>query len=235
MNKKLNTILFAYNFPHRKTNDFINILYRNGHKISLIIASNRIKINSPKSRFDFKKYENKETLQQLVNKYNIPLYIAKHNSVKAQMLIKKYKVNFGIIAGARIIKRNIINSIKYGILNFHPGLLPSIRGLDSILWSIYFNQSIGVTVHLISEKIDSGHLVHQEKIKISSDDDIYSLYEKNYQLQLKLVPISLNLILKKQNFNPFRQDGRYNKKMLYSKQLKIIEIIDEYVKRQSFI
>ena len=100
---------------------------------------------------------------------------------------------------------------------------------------IYFNQSIGVTVHLISEKIDSGLLVHQEKIKISSDDDIYSLYEKNYQLQLKLVPISLNLILKKQNFNPFKQDGRYNKKMLYSKQLKIIEIIDEYVKRQSFI
>ena len=54
--------------------------------------------------------------------------------------------------------------IKYGILNFHPGLLPDIRGLDSVLWSIEKNYPIGVTAHLINNKIDAGKLVCQKKL-----------------------------------------------------------------------
>ena len=135
----------------------------------------------------------------------------------------------------RILKKPLIQSPKLGILNFHPGLLPIIRGLDSILWSIYYDQNIGVTAHLISEKIDSGFLVYQEKVKVCIDDDIYSLYEKNYQLQLKLIPISLNLIKEKKDFKLLEHNGPYNTKMSYLKQLDVVEIIDQYINRYSKI
>ena len=235
MNRVFNIVLFAYNFSHRKTIDFIKTLYKNQYKVSLIIAANHIYIKSPRSRFKFKSYQPQETISELVKMYGIPFHVSKHNSEKTKLLIQKYKINFGIISGARIINCDIINCIKYGILNFHPGLLPIIRGLDSILWSIYYDQNIGVTAHLISKKIDSGFLVYQEKIKVCIDDDIYSLYEKNYQLQLKLIPISLNLITEKQDFKLLEHNGPYNTKMSYLKQLDVVEIIDQYINRYSKI
>ena len=89
-----------------------------------------------------------------------------------------------------------------------------------------------MTAHLINQKIDAGFLVYQEKIIISSQDDIYSLYKKNYDLQLNLIPISLNLILKKNNF-PLLTMGDYNKKMSYAQQLEVKNKVKKYINKHS--
>ena len=232
MKKELNTVLFAYNFAHHKTIDVIHSVYNAGFTISLILAADYVAIKSPKSIFRFHKLELASNPVQIAKQYNIPFYVVKHNSEESISLLKRYHINFGIIGGARILKDNIIQCIKYGILNFHPGILPYIRGLDSILWSIIKDYSIGVTAHLINQKIDAGFLVCQEKIIISSQDDIYSLYKKNYDLQLNLIPISLNLILKKNNF-PLLTMGDYNQKMSYAQQLEVKNKLKKYINKHS--
>tara|TARA_B100001250_G_scaffold285390_1_gene247483 strand:+ start:1529 stop:2230 length:702 start_codon:yes stop_codon:yes gene_type:complete len=230
LEKKINTVLFTYSFHHRKTLDFIQRLYEEGFSVSLILAADYELIKSPKSAFKFKPKKLTTSLEILVKKYSIPFHIVKHNSEESEVLLKKYKINFGIISGARILKNNIIQAIKYGVLNFHPGLLPYVRGLDSILWSIDKDYPIGVTAHLINEKIDAGCLVYQKKTSISKEDDIYSLYEKNYQLQLDLIPISLNLIFKKNTF-PSLKMGEYNHKMSYAKQLDLQKKVKQYINK----
>jgi len=232
LKKKINTVLFAYSFPHRKTLDFIRRLYEEGFLISLILAANYELIKSPKSAFEFKQKKLTTSIEKLVTKYSIPLHVVKHNSEESILLLKKYKINFGIISGARILKQNIIQSIKYGVLNFHPALLPYVRGLDSILWSIEKDYPIGVTAHLINEQIDAGFLVCQKNTPISKEDDIYTIYEKNYQLQLDLIPISLNLIFKR-NLFPILKMGEYNHKMSYTKQLALHNKVEEYIKKHS--
>ena len=229
----LNIVLFSYNFPHRKTVDFIEILNKNQQKISLILAANFIKIESPKSILENNSHIEYTHPVKLAEKYKVPYYVVKHNSNLTKKLLKKYKINFGIIAGARILDKEIIYSVKYGVLNFHPGLLPYIRGLDSILWSIYRNYPIGVTAHLIDEKIDSGQLVMKKKININCDDNLESLYEKNYQLQLYLLPLTLNLIAKKNNFSILLNHGEYNSKMSYETQLEIQKKINYYIQKNS--
>ena len=229
MNKKLNIVLFCYNFPHRKTIDFFYKLYENKFNISLILAANHVNIARPRSAMSLPKQQITDSINQLAKKYNIPFFVVKHNSQETISLMKNYKINFGVISGARILNNEVINAVKYGILNFHPGLLPSIRGLDSVLWAIHKNQPIGVTAHLINEKIDSGLLVCQKKIDISVNDNIESLCEKNYQLQLYLLPISLNLILKDQNFKDLTL-GEYNHKMSYKMQLMVIKKFNQYIK-----
>ena len=225
--------LFAYNFPHRKTLDFISILSNSNFKISLILAANFVPIDSPKSHFNLFKKEIDVLPKDLAKKYKIPYYVVPHNSEQTKKLLKEYNIDFGIIGGARILKKSIIDIFKFGILNFHPGLLPMIRGLDSILWSIYKDFSIGVTAHLITDKIDSGELVVQKKINISYDDDIAKLYEKNYQLQLDLIPISLNLISENKSFKTLKNDGNYNSKMSYETQLELNTMIGNYINRHS--
>ncbi|MBF25215.1 MAG: hypothetical protein CMP49_01675 [Flavobacteriales bacterium] len=229
MNKKLNIVLFCYNFPHRKTIDFFNKLYQNQFNISLILAANYIQIESPKSAISLPKKHIQSSIDELAKKHSIPFFVVKHNSQDTIQLVKEYKINFGVISGARILNKKVINLIRYGVINFHPGILPYIRGLDSILWAIYKKYPIGVTAHLINDKIDSGLLVCQQKINISFDDNIESLYEKNYQLQLDLLPISLNLVLQNKIFKDLEL-GEYNSKMTYEMQLMVKKSINQYIK-----
>ena len=133
-----------------------------------------------------------------------------------------------------MLNLEIIKCLKYGVLNFHPGLLPKIRGLDSIFWSIYKDYPLGVTAHLINEKIDSGIMIKQQKIKISINDNLDSLYEKIYQLQLYLLPRILNLLINnKCKYVVIEDDGEYNHKMSYDKQLELKLKIDNYIQKYS--
>jgi len=228
LKKKINIVLFAYNFPHRKTSDFITTLCDNEFNLSLILAANYVKIKKPKSAVGFTKKEITSTTKELASKYKIPCHVVSHNSLDVLLLLKKHKINFGIISGARILNPDIIESIKYGVLNLHPALLPFTRGLDSILWSIYKNYPLGVTAHLIDEKIDAGYLVCEDKVSISRNDSLESLYEKNYQLQLSLLKISLDLIIEKNSFRPLAT-GQYNQMMPYKQQLLVISRVNEYI------
>ncbi|MAQ47329.1 MAG: hypothetical protein CMD27_00425 [Flavobacteriales bacterium] len=236
MDNKFKIVLFAYNFPHRKTVDFINKIYAVGFSISLILAANFVKINKPKSAFNYKAFKSISP-EELAETHKIPYYVVKHNSLKAQNLLKQYEINFGIISGSRILSKEIISLVRCGILNFHPGILPMIRGLDSILWSIYKEQAIGVTVHLINEYIDSGLLVQKKTIIIDKNDNLQSLFEKNYQLQLDLIPISLNLIFNDINcynqFDKLEKKFNYNSYMPYGLQLGLKPKIISYIKKFS--
>ncbi len=232
MKKKLRIALFAYNFPHRKTIDFVDKIYDCGFEINLILAANFIPIKSPKSAFVIHNPMPSISIQDKAAQKSIPLYEVVHNSLESQDLLIKYNVNFGIIAGARVLIHTVINILRYGVLNFHPALLPEIRGLDSMLWSIYKDVPLGVTAHLINEKIDAGSLVIKQTINILSSDNFQSLYEKNYQLQLELIPISLNLILENQPFTALKIN-EYNNRMSYAKQLEVKEKLLNYVRQYS--
>ena len=230
----LKIVLFAYGFPHRKTIDFIETICQHNFEISLILAADRVKIKSPKSFFNIPQKDYNVSAYELAEKYNIPIHRVAHNSVEAQSLLKEYNINFGIIAGARILTHNVLKLVPKGILNLHPGLLPDIRGLDSILWSIEKDYPLGVTAHLINEQIDSGVILNKEKININIDDNLVSLYEKVYQLQLYLLPRILNLFFTS-NYSMLevKKNGEYNHKMSYDKQIEMSCKIDGYIKKYS--
>ena len=227
-------VLFAYGFPHRKTIDFIKTIYQHNFEISLILAADLIKIKSPKSFFNISQKDYNISAYELAEEYNIPIHRVSHNSVESQSLLKEYNINFGIISGARILNHNVLKLVPKGILNLHPGLLPDIRGLDSILWSIEKDYPLGVTAHLINEQIDSGVILNREKININIDDNLVSLYEKIYQLQLYLLPRILNLLFtSKYSMLEVKKNGEYNHKMSYDKQIEVSCKIDDYIKKHS--
>tara|TARA_B110000444_G_scaffold114897_1_gene108275 strand:+ start:503 stop:1180 length:678 start_codon:yes stop_codon:yes gene_type:complete len=219
-------VLFSYNFPHKKTCDFIENIIKAKYNISLIIAAEFIHIDSSKREIEnLSRYHPVD----LATKYNIPFKVAAHNSRECIELLKSNNINLGVITGSRILNSNIINNIKYGILNFHPAILPLIRGLDSIFWSISKNVPIGVTAHLINHKIDLGDLVCQDVINIEYSDTIELIIEKNYQLQLKLVPIALNLLSSLDTFQEI-EGGVYNTKMSKQEKLNTIRGVCKYIK-----
>ncbi len=93
---------------------------------------------------------------------------------------KKDNYFLGISARfSKIIPKSVINSFKYGIINFHGGLLPEFAGLNSTCHIILENVKYGGgTIHYIDEGIDTGDIIIRCEVEISNNETSVSLFKK---------------------------------------------------------
>ncbi len=219
--------IFGYNFPHPKCETFIHILKKHNIKVSAYIAANKIKVDLPKKVYN-KKISHKPIFHpaQLCKFYDIPYYVSVHNSDNTIKILKEKKANIGIVAGARILKSNIIDSFKFGIVNFHPGKIPEASGLDGLMWSIYKNIKPLVTTHFIDNKIDAGERIFERSVKLALHDRIEDIkhkmtlieYEELQKLCISYLSNNINI--------PSKKIIKYktnNKPMLKEQQIKTIK------------
>jgi len=188
--------VFAYDFPHRKTNEFLKQLKFMGLNDVLVLAAPKIKLNVSKTDelyegFDSKAYS--ENTKEICTRLNYKYVSIPHDSaVEIQELTNQHKTNFAIIAGARILKKEIIQLFPEGVLNFHPGKIPQTSGLDSLYYTFMKGAEAGVTVHLIDEKVDAGRQWCFEPIELQAFDNLSTITEKIFQLQIGLLGKFLN-------------------------------------------
>ena len=174
--KNVKVAVFCYNFPHKKTQDILLRLFLEKVKVNCIFAAEPMKLNISPSTIHTKiKHIAIVHPKKIANRLGIKYYVLSHNSLEVEKLIKINNIDLGIIAGARILKPRIISKFSKGIINFHPGLIPESRGLDAMLWSIYKKIPLGVTAHLIDERIDAGKILIKEKIPIYKNDMLLDL------------------------------------------------------------
>lgn len=73
-----------------------------------------------------------------------------------------------LLAGCGIVGRTLLGIPSLGVLNGHPAMLPGIRGVDVIEWSILHDKQTGVTAHFASPNVDAGDIVTQRRIEPES-------------------------------------------------------------------
>jgi len=112
----------------------------------------------------------------------------KNTEKKILSLLKKEKINFICLAGfMRILSKNFIKRYNGKIINIHPSLLPKYKGLNTHYRAIENKDKFaGCTVHYVTEKLDSGKIIMQKKIKISANDSPTSLAKKVLKQEHKL-------------------------------------------------
>ena len=112
----------------------------------------------------------------------------KNTEKKILSLLKKEKINFICVAGfMRILSKNFIKRYNGKIINIHPSLLPKYKGLNTHYRAIENKDKFaGCTVHYVTEKLDSGKIIMQKKIKISANDSPTSLAKKVLKQEHKL-------------------------------------------------
>ena len=110
-------LVFAYDFPHIKTNRGLDNLISNGIKPVAVIAQPYKNLNLPKNRIKFDiNYKNPEDTKIICNKNNLTYFKSDHNSNESIEFINKIKPDVGIILGARIISDEIIKQFNRGII-----------------------------------------------------------------------------------------------------------------------
>ena len=98
-------------------------------------------------------------------------------------LLDKYKIDYILCFGDKIFKKNIINSYKNKIINFHPSILPAFRGLKSIDQALTSKSCfLGTTAHYIDEGIDTGEIIGQVIMKRKDYKEYNDIYELNFIL-----------------------------------------------------
>lgn len=121
----------------------------------------------------------------------------KAKSVNSKKFIRQVKkLNADIIITASWGEKfsyDTINSPNLACVNVHPALLPKYRGPNPYIQTILHNENIsGVTFHLMSEKYDSGAILHQEGVPIYKDDNGASLKHRCCKLAEKEIQYLLN-------------------------------------------
>jgi len=155
--------------------------------------------------------------------------VAPHNSELTCRLLKNSGARLGIIGGARILTRQVINALELGILNLHPGILPEVRGLDALQWAIYKGLPLGVTAHLINEHIDAGKMVSRELVPEYRDDLLVDLSLRLEEAQIAIVSNAVRGVVRerRQTFPQLRSNGNVNRSMrpdLYGELMARLEV-----------
>lgn len=98
--------------------------------------------------------------------------------------------DFALVLGWRtIINTDTDLNLKYGIIASHFSLLPKYRGFAPVQWAIINGETeSGVTLFRIGDgEIDSGEIISQVKIAISSDDQGFDVDKKMTKAAIELI------------------------------------------------
>jgi phosphoribosylglycinamide formyltransferase 1 len=116
---------------------------------------------------------------------------------KILIFLKKEKINFICLAGfMKILSKYFIKNFNGKIINIHPSLLPKYKGLNTHEKAIKNKDKYaGCSVHYVTEKLDSGKIIMQKKIRITSNDNSYTLSKKVLKKEHELYPASILKIL----------------------------------------
>lgn len=185
----MKTVLFAYNFPHKKTQDFLNRLLLINQLPDLIIAADPVALSFPKQTIRISaRHADLVHPRELAERFDIPYVVAAHNDAGTVDILREHDIERGIISGARILKEHIVDAVPGGIINFHPALLPEARGLDTVKWCIYHGIPLGVTAHFIDPRIDAGQLIQRMPMQVYADDTYIDLSLRITELQTQMIP-----------------------------------------------
>ena len=116
-----------------------------------------------------------------------------------------------VVVAFRMIPKSIWKIPKYGTINLHASLLPNYRGSAPINWAIINNENFtGVTTFFIDDKIDTGDILLQEKIKVDKKINAGELHDKlkvigAITVKKTISEILNNTLIKKKQ----KQDGDY--------------------------
>ena len=135
---------------------------------------------------------------KFADQFNIKKKILNFQNVKITekkllTLLKKNKIKFICLAGfMKILSKNFIKKFNKKIINIHPSLLPKYKGLNTHIKAIKNKDKFaGCTVHYVTEKLDSGKIILQRKIKITKKDTPTTLSKKVLEQEHKLYPAAI--------------------------------------------
>ena len=147
---------------------------------------------------------------QRADRFGIHLEVVDHRSYPNRealdrqlvSLFQSHQVDVVVMAGwMRIVTDVLVKAFPERLVNIHPSLLPSFRGLDAVGQALKAGVSIsGCTVHIVTTELDAGPILAQAAVPVFGTDNNDSLAKRVQQQEHVLLPATLQ-----QNAHRWRQ------------------------------
>ncbi|CEI85227.1 phosphoribosylglycinamide formyltransferase [Ehrlichia minasensis] len=111
-------------------------------------------------------------------------------------ILKEHKVDLVCLAGfMSIVPEKFINKWLHKVINIHPSLLPSFKGLNAQAQALKAGVKIaGCTVHYVYPEVDGGPIIIQAAVPVFSSDTVADLSSRILQMEYICYPKAVKLI-----------------------------------------
>ena len=216
--------LISYNTNHLKSEEVFNNIVSKKYELTVFLLpfkARKIRDVLFKHRPDQSKAQN---LGLIATKNNIKVIYCKND------LDIYTGLDYYLILGAGIISKECIKGKK--IINCHPGIIPSVRGLDSFKFSILNNIRLGITLHYIDENVDEGELISTFQTPVYKNDTLKTLAKRHYENEIRILSnfeefINNNQFLK-ETFEKLPATRRMSKETEEMMLLRVKEYIENF-------
>lgn len=143
--------------------------------------------------------------QQRAQRLGVPCTVLDHRVLKERERLdrtlvdcfRSAAVEVVVMAGwMRIVTPVLINGYSGRLVNIHPSLLPSFKGLDGIGQALAAGVKItGCSVHLVTAELDGGPILAQAAVPVEERDTHTSLAERVHHAEHRLLPEAINAMI----------------------------------------
>jgi phosphoribosylglycinamide formyltransferase 1 len=149
-------------------------------------------------------YNNPEAfVRERADRHHIPHQLLNHRDYSSRdafdaaivAALKAAEVDWVIMAGwMRIVTPVLINAFADRLLNIHPSLLPSFRGIRAVEQALHAGVKItGCTVHLVVPEVDAGTIIMQAAVPVLPDDTPATLQARIHHQEHQIYPLAISL------------------------------------------
>ena len=134
-------------------------------------------------------------------RWGVPAVLLNHRDYKQREdldtaiveTLRHYQVEWLVMAGwMRIITPVLIDAFPDRIINIHPSLLPSFKGVRAVEQALEAGVKItGCTVHLARPEVDSGPILIQAAVPVLPDDTPETLHARIQVQEHRILPQAL--------------------------------------------
>jgi len=110
-------------------------------------------------------------------------------------VLQQHDVEWVIMAGwMRLVTQVLIDAYPDKMINIHPSLLPSFKGIGAVEQAIKAGVKItGCTVHLLSLEMDSGPILMQAAVPVLPNDTPETLHARIQIQEHRILPLAIAL------------------------------------------
>lgn len=112
-------------------------------------------------------------------------------------VLKQYDIDLLLLAGYfQLLGPEIIEAYRNRILNIHPSLLPSFKGLHAQKKALEYGVKVaGCTVHFVDEGLDSGPIILQSCVPVIQGDTEETLTARILEQEHIIYPEAVRLFV----------------------------------------
>jgi phosphoribosylglycinamide formyltransferase-1 len=113
-----------------------------------------------------------------------------------QALLEQHRAELVCLAGfMRLLTADFVARWQERMLNIHPALLPSFKGLDTHARALATGVKLhGATVHFVVPEMDSGPIIAQGAVAVHDHDDEKTLSKRVLAVEHRIYPLALKLV-----------------------------------------